>query len=702
MSISQRFPFKFASGLLAGVLSAGACFDALAALASNPPWYDFSLIAADQNWHYRVPVTLPAGSAVNHVAVVNLDFNDLLSRMGVSGTLDPNSVRVIRPNGAYVSNQGFTPSVYADATNTVSGRGELRFVVPEASGTYQVYFDILENGAKPAPFSGGVNGNFEASAAGATQPAGWSIPTVVAGFDGQVRPSEMPSISTNGTPVGNGTSPRTVDGTPRTGQKSYLLGARTNNEPSAAAPSSQLIKVFTVPATNPGVLKFRYRIQGWGGGAVNTTTGSDYFTATIKSGSVSAIQMVGPSATATYVTYPYSPNYRTSKASASASGYGQYNGWDTDTGGTRRGAPSTNTTFTRGAEPWFEVTQSLSAFAGQSVTLTFAMNNNHLTFKTWAHLDDVEWSVINPTVGEPVGAGVQANQPSASSGISAGDLVSISATVDALPASAVFADILDAGGTVLASNVRLFNDGTHGSSVDTPNVWVNDGSDAAYPTYKVPPNAASATWTLRIKVPDGSTSSLVPARNGYFRRPNTTAADLTEAVFFNIDDESFTVTGTSAPILTHIKSVSIYSDPVNGQTNPKAIPGAKVTYSMTIGNSGAGAVDASTVVLTDPIPANTKMCLGDFASPGQGPVSFVNGATASGLTYTFSGLSSSGDSLSFSKDAGSSFTYTPVLDADGCDAAITHVRIAPSGVMLGSTGPSVTPSFTASFRVQIK
>jgi hypothetical protein len=62
--------------------------------------------------------------------VLNVDFNSLLSQMGVSGTLDPNSVRVVRDNGALATTQQFTDTVFNDATDAVgNGWGEVRFLM---------------------------------------------------------------------------------------------------------------------------------------------------------------------------------------------------------------------------------------------------------------------------------------------------------------------------------------------------------------------------------------------------------------------------------------------------------------------------------------------------------------------------------------------------------------------------------------------
>lgn len=54
--------------------------------------------------------------------------------------------------------------------------------------------------------------------------------------------------------------------------------------------------------------------------------------------------------------------------------------------------------------------------------------------------------------------------------------------------------------------------------------------------------------------------------------------------------------------LTVLKTSTIISDPLNGTTNPKMIPGATVQYCIAISN-GSGAADASTITVNDPLPA---------------------------------------------------------------------------------------------------
>ena len=143
-----------------------------------------------------------------------------------------------------------------------------------------------------------------------------------------------------------------------------------------------------------------------------------------------------------------------------------------------------------------------------------------------------------------------------------------------------------------------------------------------------------------------------------------------------------------------MKTSSLFSDPVNGTTSPKAIPGAFVDYTVTLSNQGIGQVDSGTVEITDPVPANTSL----FVDTGSGaPIVFVDGTPSSGLTYNYV------TDLRFSNNAGGAapFNYTPVPDAQGFDPLVTGFQIVFGGAMNGSSGAG-DPSFNIVFRVRIE
>jgi uncharacterized repeat protein (TIGR01451 family) len=147
------------------------------------------------------------------------------------------------------------------------------------------------------------------------------------------------------------------------------------------------------------------------------------------------------------------------------------------------------------------------------------------------------------------------------------------------------------------------------------------------------------------------------------------------------------------PQLAVQKISDVLLDPVNGATNPKRIPGATVRYEVMVRNSGVGMSDNGSVVLTDPIPANTAL----YVSTASGnPVEFVDGSPVSGLSFNYA------THVSYSSQAGGGppFTYTPVPDASGFDPVVTGLRVAPSGVLLPNSVAGA-PSFSIRFRVRL-
>lgn len=157
------------------------------------------------------------------------------------------------------------------------------------------------------------------------------------------------------------------------------------------------------------------------------------------------------------------------------------------------------------------------------------------------------------------------------------------------------------------------------------------------------------------------------------------------------DSITCTITNTrrAAALLEISKVSSIISDPVNGTSNPKMIPGAVVEYAITVRNVGAGTVDASSIVLLDVMPAEMAFAVGT-------PVTFTNGTTTSGLN-TFNAATM----VTYSQASGgvAPYTYTPT---GSFDANVRGIRIAPTGTMAAATSATAQPSFTIRFRAQVR
>ncbi len=576
-------------------------------LRSAPVWYDQNAVTTSPDWHYRVPVTVAAGASVNATVKVDVDFSALLSAMGVSGTFDVNSPRVVRSTGALATTQEFTDRIYAGATDAAgNGRGEIRFILEDAGPvTYYLYFDVTQNGSKAANPQTPINGNFERGSTGTTTPTGWTAPTKTnANFNAEVRPSESVSVTANPTPAADGVNTRTTDGTPNTGDFSYLVGWRNSTATQVNSnPGVTFTRTITVPAISPGNLVFKYRVEGWD--SYDGGTGYDFIRADIV-GTVTT-EMVGPTA-GSYNTKPFSPNTGSPIASNTVSGYRQYNGFDCDLTGTHRSGG----TLACHSEPWITVTQSLAAYAGQTVTLRFRVFTETQDI-SWYHIDDVEWSVVTGTLGTPQGFGVNITSPAASGNYAPGQAIPLTLQVDATPSAAttpVTAQIYDASGTLVTGGpYNLYNDGTHGDVTAGDAIWSNDNSVPAQPAPTVPLSAASGTgWTLRVFGRDAA-SSTIGAQNGLIRGPGAGAASETQANFWNVDEILFNVQGAALSI---VKTNSLISDPVNGATNPKMIPGATVRYCLLVTNGGPATAGA--IVVTDTIPANLAFVAGSMRS----------------------------------------------------------------------------------------
>jgi len=162
-----------------------------------------------------------------------------------------------------------------------------------------------------------------------------------------------------------------------------------------------------------------------------------------------------------------------------------------------------------------------------------------------------------------------------------------------------------------------------------------------------------------------------------------------------LDCQSATATVILTPPLTATKTSTAYSDPINATVNPKEIPGGWVSYTITLSNPGSIALDSSTLVLTDPVPANLQLFVANYPSAAA-PVVAVDGVPASGLSFTYTNLASTTDNLDFSNDGGATWTYVPTPNTNGVDPAVTAIRIRPQG----SLGAGKTYSFKIMYLIK--
>ncbi|WP_298304262.1 hypothetical protein [uncultured Erythrobacter sp.] len=130
------------------------------------------------------------------------------------------------------------------------------------------------------------------------------------------------------------------------------------------------------------------------------------------------------------------------------------------------------------------------------------------------------------------------------------------------------------------------------------------------------------------------------------------------------------------------------------------IPGATVTYLITVLNSGNAPPAEGTVFVTEELPGRMALVLADFGSAGSGPIEFSDGSPATNVTCVFASFSATDDCYSFSTD-GSNFTYVPSDSGDGTDPNVRFIRIRPTGVMSAETGVG-SPNFELRLSARIR
>jgi uncharacterized repeat protein (TIGR01451 family) len=114
-------------------------------------------------------------------------------------------------------------------------------------------------------------------------------------------------------------------------------------------------------------------------------------------------------------------------------------------------------------------------------------------------------------------------------------------------------------------------------------------------------------------------------------------------------------------------------------------------YSITVTNSGLGTADNNSLVITDPIPANTEMCADTLCSTP--PIVYTCVVSPCGLTYAYA--------TDVSYSCASPALPCPQIDGAGYSGNVTGMIINPKGVFNGSAGPTY-PQFRIDFKVRVK
>ena len=127
--------------------------------------------------------------------------------------------------------------------------------------------------------------------------------------------------------------------------------------------------------------------------------------------------------------------------------------------------------------------------------------------------------------------------------------------------------------------------------------------------------------------------------------------------------------------LSVAKASTVVSDPFNNATNPKAIPGAIVQYSITVTNTGTSA--ATGVIVNDPLPANTTFQTGVFTGATDVEVQVGAGAPTRCVAETPTDTNADG---CFRNASGQLIVQTPMaiatVNTGAANAVTVRFRVA--------------------------
>ena len=235
------------------------------------------------------------------------------------------------------------------------------------------------------------------------------------------------------------------------------------------------------------------------------------------------------------------------------------------------------------------------------------------------------------------------------------------------------------GTTTVATTTTTGTGGTVTAGV-TPQVQVTPGT--AYTFSETP---AGTSLINQYTSALGCTNSYAASAT---KLPTTVGGSITPAMGDVVLCTLTNTKVTSNANVTITKTSALVSDPVNGTTNPKSIPGAIVAYTLTASNSGPSAVDSNTVLIIDTLP--NQLSVGTAASP-----TFTQGSPTSGLTFTAS------TDIAFSNGTTAPTTYAgcKYTPTSAYDTAVRYICLNPKGTMAGSTG--TPPSFAITIQAKV-
>jgi len=181
-------------------------------------------------------------------------------------------------------------------------------------------------------------------------------------------------------------------------------------------------------------------------------------------------------------------------------------------------------------------------------------------------------------------------------------------------------------------------------------------------SYTVSVTGPTGTWNVTVTAPEG-----------------------TEGLVSHTGASTFRV--VLMPSIFVVKSAVAISDPINGTTSPKIIPGSVMEYAIIVTNSGSGPVDTDSTAVTDVVPVNMTM----YVDTGPGDPVTLSCSAMPGCELTFN----YGANVRYTNtlplpallappNVCGNFTYAP---SGSYDANVRGICINPAGAFNGAGGP---------------
>ncbi len=221
--------------------------------------------------------------------------------------------------------------------------------------------------------------------------------------------------------------------------------------------------------------------------------------------------------------------------------------------------------------------------------------------------------------------------------------------------------------------------------------WVNGTQVASSATEKGKGGTDSGQAVIFVCQPNGGgctnsgqkfISEIIVTKGAAMTTTARAALVRSQGSFFGIT----TSVSAASVVLNLTQQIVTLSDPLNGTTNPKGIPGSVRSVKLTVQNT-KDAPDSNSLSFTFPINANLDLFVGNLS--GGNPYIFTDGSPTCGI---------SPNAISYFDASGN--PMTPVGDANGYASGVRQIKMTFTGQLYTNWGTPPTCSVTIQARVR--